>query len=272
MTSSSAPCVRTRSAPTVAAEPSAPSFIRPSTGPSRTPHVAPPDNYPGIIPVPKRPSSCRPRPIRTLGASPSIRPSRASFVPPVHNDPGAPGEELSSNPRERIRLLCFTENNPTMTLEDFCNALRQWAFVSYFCIGAEWSSSGTYHFQGYLELTRQVSFSSVKAVLPRAEILHRRGNSEKAAVYCQKDGNSIEYGTRSAPGARSDLHFIAGSIKAGEPMSAIASSNPEMFSRYHRGMWALRNITVPDRADAPEVRVFVLAPLEVENLKEPGSG
>ena len=135
--SSSAPCVRSRTAPSVAVQPSAPSMIPRFTAPSQAPDVLPLDNNSRNIVVPTRSSSHRTGPIPSTGVSTSIRPSRASFVPPIHNDPGAPGEELSSNPRERIRFLCFTENNPTMSLEDFCNALHQWAFVSYFCIGAE---------------------------------------------------------------------------------------------------------------------------------------
>ena len=223
--------------PNVASESSVPTVARPIVAPSSAPQIVPLATAP-------------------LRSGLSIRPSRASFVEPLHNDPGAPGEELSADPRDRVRNICFTENNPTKSLEDFCSDLCQWRFVSYFCIGAEWSSSGTFHFQGYLELIRQLSFASVKAVLPRAKLLRRRGNPQQAAVYCQKDGNFIEYGTRSAQGSRSDLDSVAGSIMAGEPMSAVAAANPAVFNRYYRGMWALRNITVPDRTDAPEVRVF----------------
>ena len=39
-------------------------------------------------------------------------------------------------------------------------------------------------------------------------------------------------------------------------MSSVARSNPEMYIRFHRGMWALRKITVPDRVDPPEERVY----------------
>ena len=140
-----------------------------------------------------------------------------------------------------------------MPLEEFCDALRRWAFVSYFCVGAEYGSTGTFHFQRYIELVRKFSFSSVKAALPRAKILKRRGSPEQAVVYCQKDGNFLEYGTRSSPGTRSDLHLVAASIIAGDSMSSVARSNPGMYIRYHRGHVGLAQY---HRVDPPEVRVY----------------
>ena len=219
-----------------AAQSSSPSVLRPCVAPTSVAGVTPltsPPHRPGL----------------------SIRPTRASFVEP-YDDPGAPGEELPSNPRDRIRYICFTENNPTKSLEDFCDALSSWRLVSYFCIGSEWSSTGTHHFQGYLELSRQVSFSRLKRALPRAKLLRRRGTPQEAAVYCMKDGSFMEYGTRSSQGSRSDLYSVAESIVAGDPMSVVAAANPVTFIRYHRGMWALRNILAPDRTEPPEVRVF----------------
>ena len=218
------------------AQSSSPSVLRPCVAPTSATGVTPltsPPHRPGL----------------------SIRPTRASFVEP-YDDPGAPGEELPSNPRDRIRYLCFTENNPTKSLEDFCDALSSWKLVSYYCIGSEWSSTGTHHFQGYLELSRQVSFSRLKRALPRAKLLNRRGTPQEAAVYCMKDGSFMEYGTRSSQGTRSDLNSVAESIVAGDPMSEVAAANPVTFIRYHRGMWALRQILAPDRTEPPEVRVF----------------
>ena len=101
-------------------------------------------------------------------------------------------------------------------------------FVSYFCVGAEHGSGGTFHFQGYVELVRQLSFSTVTAALLRARLAKRRGTAEQAAVYCQKDGNFLEYGVRSSAGARSDLHSVAASITASDSTSSIARPNPEV--------------------------------------------
>ena len=255
----SAPCPLFPRSPAPTASVLVSSTGRPSSSARRALKETPPQSFP--------PSVLRPfvAPTSVAGVTPltspphrpgvPIRPTRASFVEP-HDDPGAPGEELPPNLRDRIRFICFTENNPTKSLEDFCDALSSWKLVSYFCIGSEWSSTGTHHFQGYLELSRQVSFSRLKRALPRAKLLKRRGTPHEAAVYCMMDGSFFEYGTRSSQGTRSDLHYVAESIVAGEPMSVVAAANPVTYIRYHRGMWALRHILAPDRTEPPEVRVF----------------
>ena len=92
-------------------------------------------------------------------------------------------------------------------------------------------------------LSHELKFQNVVAVLSKLPKTAR-----KTAF--------LENGTRSSPGTRSDLHLVAASIIAGDSMSSVARSNPGMYIRYHRGMWALRNITVPDRVDPPEVRVY----------------
>ena len=254
-----------------------------SVGPVRRSSSLPPArvSFPDAVhllppPPPARPSCAPGTPARNLpgpsrvnaassgvlvplpGPSSVVRPSRASFVIPTL----IPALLLRSSLVVPVTafFFCFTENNPTMSLEEFCDALRHWAFVSYFCVGAEYGSGGTFHFQEYVELVRQLSFSTVKAALPRARLAKRRGIAEQVAVYCQKDGNFLGYGVRSSAGVCSDLHSVAASIIASDSMSSIATANPEVVLlvslsvfcvpvlfihkvciRFHRGMWALRH-------------------------------
>ena len=246
--SSSAPCGRSRVVPSASVQPCPPPLNPPVARPSQAPAVVASNDNPQNIPDLHFVDVDLQHPVFLL-----------LFVLLVHHlllrlmlTQALLPKNSGQTHLIEFDSFALLRNNPTMSLEEFCDALRQWAFVSYFCVGAEWSST----VQGYIELVRQLSCSTVKAALPRAKILKRRGSPEQAAVYCKKDGNFLENGTRSSPGTRSDLHHVAASIIAGDSMSSVASSNPEMFIRYHRGMWALRNITVPDRVNPPEVRVY----------------
>jgi len=86
----------------------------------------------------------------------------------------------------------------------------------------------------------------------------RRGNSDQAAEYCQKDGNYTEFGHRSKSrqGKRNDLVALREDLLAGHALEEIAQNHFGAFIRYQRGINAFRTIFAPKRDWQVEVHVF----------------
>ena len=87
----------------------------------------------------------------------------------------------------------------------FCWTLNNWTEADiasikniecrYMVFGYEIGESGTPHLQGYLHFKKQLRFSTVKGLIPRAHIEERKGTVEQAAAYCKKDGEFWESGS-----------------------------------------------------------------------------
>lgn len=94
-------------------------------------------------------------------------------------------------PRNRTRRFTFTLNNYT---EPELEALKNVSNV-YTCsmiIGAEiCPKTNTPHLQGYIEFKRQVDFSVLKKLCPRAHWEKARGNRTQNEKYCSKENNII---------------------------------------------------------------------------------
>lgn len=105
----------------------------------------------------------------------------------------------------RYNNCCFTINNPT----DQDTDLLKDELVSYFIIGREVApETGTPHLQGYLELSKQLSLSALKKIIPRAHIEKRRGTQKQAIDYCKKDNDFVEHGVKKSQGKRNDLKAV----------------------------------------------------------------
>lgn len=117
------------------------------------------------------------------------------------------------------RAWCFTLNNYTAQEVEHVKSLD----VLYLIFGREIGESGTPHLQGYvyLKLSR---LSAMKKLIPRAHWEPARGSPEQASVYCEKDGDFFEKGTRPAPGARRDLDDVRNRIDNGESMGDVVST------------------------------------------------
>lgn len=89
---------------------------------------------------------------------------------------------------EQWRDVCFTLNNPTLSLEDFTNRIEGMLPVQYLVIGEEVGESGTRHYQGFLQLLRRTRHRKVHEILMHAHMEVRRGTPQQASEYCQKDG------------------------------------------------------------------------------------
>lgn len=106
-----------------------------------------------------------------------------------------------------IRNLVFTLNNPLQNggLE-LCDWLE--SNCSYAIIGCERGDSGTFHWQGYAELTKPCRWSTITGHEFRWHIERRMGSQAEAIRYCEKDGNFHSCGKRREQGSRGDLDRI----------------------------------------------------------------
>jgi len=135
-------------------------------------------------------------------------------------------EPLCSMPSAvRFRNVCFTVNNPTVSKEDYADSVAKHRLFRYVVLGDEVGKEGTPHFQGYLELTDNISPRPLAALLPRATSEARIGTALQAADYCKKDGQWTERGTITKPGRRTDIEEIKRMVRAKRPMHEIAEKS-----------------------------------------------
>lgn len=112
---------------------------------------------------------------------------------------------------KRAQGYCFTINN--YTNEDLGDILELQEHCDYLVIGWEVGESGTPHLQGFCYARNKISFRQVKKILVTAHIDRMKGTPLQALLYCQKDGEYYEYGTRPQQGKRNDLHVIQNDIR-----------------------------------------------------------
>lgn len=126
----------------------------------------------------------------------------------------------------RFRNACFTINNPGL---DENNERKEPSWCSekmrYLGYSLERGTSGTIHWQGYVELKGPMSLSTLKVLLggtgPAPHIESRKGTAQQArdyfAVPGDKPGETLqaakEFGSLSAQGKRSDLLEVVEAVK-----------------------------------------------------------
>lgn len=125
---------------------------------------------------------------------------------------------------KQIRNFVFTINHPQ--IEDF-DGLFAIAAV-YMIIGEEVGESGTNHLQGYIELTKRVTFGKLKALIPRAHIEPRAGTQAQAITYCKKEGKYYEFGKPRKQGSREDITAIREFISEGNNLRGLFLSDGEI--------------------------------------------
>ncbi len=169
------------------------------------------------------------------------------------------------------RNWCFTLNNPEDPLNThatFGNSIqiacgkrfRYLVFQLEKC-----PTTGTLHYQGYLELRTTVRISWLIKNLFQAHWSSRLGSREQARDYCMKadtrvDGTvSWECGDFKAggQGARTDLQMVAASVQSGAVAEVIAGEFPALWIKYSRGIRSLINILQPARAISRGVTVYL---------------
>jgi hypothetical protein len=167
-------------------------------------------------------------------------------------------------PTVRSRRWCFTLNNPTpeenesirqqMTL--LMQASKtQWLPLTYLVFGRECQS--TPHLQGYLELSKKTSLSTLKKFLSRAHWEKAKGTSKQASDYCKKDGDFEEAGTLSpGQGTRTDLLDIKNEIDAGASDFEIATKYFNKWLLHRRSFAAYRGLLATKRSWKTKVVVI----------------
>jgi len=120
---------------------------------------------------------------------------------------------------------------------------------SYLIYGIETSTTGTPHLQGYFCLNGRKRIDTVKRTFsPRAHFESAKGTAQQNWIYCSKEGNFTEFGTKPADskqGQRSDLIAFKEWIKNSPeyPSDALISDQwPSVFINYRTNALALRDL------------------------------
>lgn len=97
----------------------------------------------------------------------------------------------------RTRAFTFTINNYTDEDEDFVGALFYDYKASYVIAGKEvCPTTGTPHLQGYLRFDNARNWDYVVGLHPHWHLEIAQGDANQNFVYCSKDKDFVEFGTR----------------------------------------------------------------------------
>jgi len=113
---------------------------------------------------------------------------------------------------------CFTSHDVSAEFETRLDNLN----CKYMVYGRELCpTTHRPHLQGYVEFPSARHFTAVKKLLPGVHLEPRNGTSAEAATYCKKDGNVVERGIISTPGARNDLVAVREAVIEGASFEEI---------------------------------------------------
>lgn len=156
---------------------------------------------------------------------------------------------------------CFTLNNPSEDEDLSFQWLTSPVPVDYAIWQLERATTGTEHFQGYVEFASRTSLSTLRTILPGAHWERRRGSRLQAKEYASKEDTRLagpfEHGSfqADASGSRTDLLNIKELIKQGASDLDIAEEYFGQWVRYNRAFKEFRRIIQPNRNWITEVHV-----------------
>lgn len=102
---------------------------------------------------------------------------------------------MNDNKQVRTRRWVFTLNNPEVSKEELLEMIKERAATRYVVIGEEVApTTGTIHYQGFVEYENAATFEQLKARLPLAHIERAKGSNQQNKAYCTKDNNFVEDG------------------------------------------------------------------------------
>ncbi len=168
---------------------------------------------------------------------------------------------------QKIRNFVFTLANPTVTETADLQLLvtdeqkRLELSVRYIVFQEEVGVRGLRHFQGYIELTRQLSLRSIKRNFGnRLHVERRRGSAQQASDYCKKDDTRAANGYRGEGGVMSrqskDKNQMIIDINDGMKLTDVADQYPEQFLRSAANIEKLIDIKAKPRTWPMEVHIF----------------
>lgn len=161
---------------------------------------------------------------------------------------------------------CFTLNNYTdedvLRLNNLVSTNNR---VTYLIYGKEVAESGTPHLQGFVSLNQKTRMAMIKNILGGNPHLEVARNVNASIIYCKKDGEWEEFGTREGgKGSRNDIDEFKTAVKGGMlSLSAIREHHSEVYAKYQR----FCNEYIDDHYPKVEVPTHDLRPWQ-QNLKE----
>jgi len=152
------------------------------------------------------------------------------------------------------RRICFSIFDIEKTKA--VDTLKKWKSISYCIVGREiCPSTQREHLQCYCEFTNQVRFSTIKKKSESLNNFHfesSKGTPMENFVYCSKDGDFVEWGTRlpddyKGQGSREDLRSISAEILNGKKVDDICLENPNLYHQYGRTLHYTEDIVLRDK-------------------------
>lgn len=145
---------------------------------------------------------------------------------------------------KRTRKWIFTLNNPDKDLSRFIDELMERVRVRYVVVGRETApTTGTPHWQGFIEFENPATFEQVQARIPGAHIEPARGSAWQNRAYCTKGGDFEERGQiTERVQVHEQAHEVLALIQAGLNPVEIALNQPELAGYVVKHYHALRSI------------------------------
>lgn len=165
----------------------------------------------------------------------------------------------------RTRRWCFTLNNPSEDLSRFIDELMQRVRVRYVVVGRETApTTGTLHWQGFIEFENPATFKQVQARIPNAHIEPARGTNQQNRDYCTKSGDYEERGElRVQVQVHEQAHEVVKLIVSGLNPATIALQYPELAGYVVKNYNALRAIyRDATYADTEYLKLYTIQPSE----------
>jgi len=161
---------------------------------------------------------------------------------------------------------CFTQCNPEYALDSLFEEYLDLGKIRYASWQLEMSSTGTPHYQGYVELPRNQRLSYVRKLLDKTDWSVVYSTREYARNYTRKEESRIEgpyeVGTwiEGGPGRRSDLREYAQAILNGTERKKLIEEFPRQYISYPRGTDAAYELVEKKRTWITELHVLIGPP------------
>lgn len=141
--------------------------------------------------------------------------------------------------RSQARSWCLTLNNYDETEFESWKRIGERRLdegVSYIVFGKEVGGAGTPHLQGYVRFNKRRRLGQVKALFgARAHCEVARGSPAQNQAYCEKEGNSFQFGELPVGrGARTDITAALEAVKGGATRRLLLEEFPLVYGKYPR--------------------------------------